>query len=249
MLSEKIKVFFDTKVDLNDYSARFKSTDTSKKSKLTQYKNLVFQDFTFEYIGNIDPNDRATWPEGFDDQIGIRLESHQTETMEELSYSFITHGWSTDPFPPIVTTCGEWKDGRGRILAARVSGEKYIPAAEFISADSSTPTSDDISNGIIANLHKYSRLSCMNDYITGATRVIEAGELERDKVAIEKWLVEEAKIKDRFNTDYGICTKIIRRVLERTAKEKSLLDNRDGEHWKKSFVSKMSNISLNDVVF
>ena len=248
MLKKTVREFAGYPVDLNDYETRFKSTDSHQKPELSKYNNLIFQGFTWKYIGNIDPYDEATYPKGFSDQIGIRLESHQTETMEELSYSFITHGWSTDPFPPIVTTCGEWKDGRGRILAARVSGEKYIPAAEFINADSSTPTSDDISNGIIANLHKYSRLSCMNDYITGATRVIEAGELERDKVAIEKWLVEEARIKDRFNTDYGICTKIIRRVLERTAEEKSLLDNRDGEHWKKTFVSKMPNISLNDVV-
>ena len=67
--------------------------------------------------------------------------------------NFLTfiNGWSTDP-SPIVTTCGEWKDGRGRFFA-RVSGEKYIPAAD-LSVPLVKPNQM-IFQMEYANLHKY----------------------------------------------------------------------------------------------
>ncbi len=242
MLSETIKVFFDTKVDLNDYSARFKSTDTSKKSKLTQYKNLVFQDFTFEYIGDIDPNDRATWPEGFDDQIGIRQVDNLDERTDELAYEFRVNGWDTSFFPPIVTTCGKWRDGRGRVIAARKLGVKYIPVARFTLLASSQPKSDAVTTGLQANFHKPVTLLAMEDFVVAAISVIDSGELEREDSAIENWLLNECKFERRFDKKKGgILKKVVAQVMDRTRKDKNLVVIRDGDDWKKRFISKMSN--------
>mgnify|MGYP000518183848 CR=1 FL=1 len=242
MLKKTVREFAGYPVDLNDYETRFKSTDSHQKPELSKYNNLIFQGFTWKYIGNIDPYDETTYPKGFSDQIGIRLESHQTETMEELSYSFITHGWSTDPFPPIVTTCGEWKDGRGRVLSARVLGEKFIPVAKYLQGDTKTPVSDNTSNGLIANLGKYKRLTCMEDYVVGGIAVVKSGELPRNMVDIQKWLMEKCMLAERFDpVKGGILKKIAKQIFERTDKEKDLLDNRDGEDWKQSFVFKMPN--------
>lgn len=249
MLSETIKVFFDTKVDLNDYSARFKSTDTSKKSKLTQYKNLIFQDFTFEYIGDIDPNDRATWPEGFDEQIGIRQIDNLDERTDELAYEFRVNGWDTSFFPPMVTTCGKWRDGRGRVIAARKLGVKYIPVARFTLLASSKPKSDAVTTGLKANFHKPVTLLYMEDFAVAAISVIDSGELEREESAIENWLLKECDFEKRFDKKKGgILKKVVAQVMLRTRKDKNLVVIRDGDDWKKRFISKMSNVSsLDDV--
>ena len=111
MSNMKIREFSGKPVDLNDYTERFKSTDSPQKPELTKYHNLVFQEFAFEYIGDIDPKDRTTWPAGFEDNYNIRLDANLIETTDALSYDMRVNGWSTESFPPITTTCGEWKDG------------------------------------------------------------------------------------------------------------------------------------------
>lgn len=242
MSNMKIREFSGKPVDLNDYTERFKSTDSPQKPELTKYHNLVFQEFAFEYIGDIDPKDRTTWPAGFEDNYNIRLDANLIETTDALSYDMRVNGWSTESFPPITTTCGEWKDGRGRVLSARVLGEKFIPVAKYLQGDTKTPVSDNTSNGLIANLGKYKRLTCMEDYVVGGIAVVKSGELPRNMVDIQKWLMEKCMLAERFDpVKGGILKKIAKQIFERTDKEKDLLDNRDGEDWKQSFVFKMPN--------
>ncbi len=231
---EYIRAFADREVNVNDYTPRFVN---NPDPALTKYNNLSFQKFSWEYIGDIDPNDRSTWPEGFDNE-GIRSQQSSTMDKEELAYDFRINGWSTDFFPPIKKTNGEWEDGRTRILAARLNGEEYIPSALFHST-SLTPVSDAVANGLIANNHKKARPSGMADFVDGGIKAVSSGEVARTSDAIMNYLIVKAKIEQRFDNSSGIWTKIVNTIIERTSKEKDLVDNRDGDEWRTSFVANM----------
>ena len=234
---EYIKEFANKKVNINDYSSRF---STNQDTSLTKYNNREFLKFDWEYIGDIDLNDRSTWPKGLDNE-GVRALQSSDEEIEELAYDYRTNGWSTDFFPPMKKTNGEWEDGRTRVLAARKNGEDYIPIALFTPTSSETPVSDVAANGLIANNHKKAKPSFMADFVDAGITAVSSEEIARTQETIMRYLVEKTKIEERFDNNSGIWTKIANQIMDRTSKENSLVDNRDGDTWKSSFVSKMSD--------
>lgn len=234
------RMFAGREVNLNDYTTRFIN---NPDPALTKYNNLNFLKFSWEYIGDIDPDDRSTWPDGFDNE-GIRSQQSSTMDKEELAYDFRINGWSTDYFPPIKKSNGEWEDGRTRILAARLNKEDYIVTALFHS-ETSTPVSDAVANGLIANNHKKARPSGMADFVDGGIKSVSSGEVARTEETIMNYLVVKAKIEERFDNSSGIWTKIVKQIMERTSKKKDLVDNRDGDEWRKSFVSNMPKYKSN----
>ena len=239
-MEKYIRTFAGRKVNVNDYTTRYvENPDPS----LTKFNNLTFMEFGWEYIGNIDPYDESTWPPELKNE-GVRAEQSSGAGKDDLAYDFRVDGWSTDYFPPIKKTNGEWEDGRTRILAARLNKEDYIPRALF-NSNTDTPVSDSTANGLIANNHKKASPSAMEDFIEGGVKVVESKEVKRDSDLIMKWLTDKAKVEQRFSNDSGIWTKIVNSVLERTSRDKELVVIKDGDTWRRDFVSKMSQYKNN----
>lgn len=239
-MEKYIRTFAGRNVNVNDYTTRYvQNPDPS----LTKFNNLTFMEFSWEWIGDIDPYDPTTWPPSLLNE-GIRAGQSSGVGKDDLAYDFRVDGWSTDYFPPIKKTNGEWEDGRTRILAARLNKEDYIPVALF-NSNSDTPISDSTANGLIANNHKKASPSAMEDFIEGGVKVVESKEVNRDSDSVMKWLTDKAKVEQRFSNDSGIWTKIVNSVMERTSRDKELVIIKDGDAWRRDFVSKMTEYKTN----
>jgi len=81
---------------------------------------------TFSHIGVLDLNtvdeDDDKWL-----NIGIREEGNTEERIEAFENKYEVEGWKTLYVPPLMGTNGDPRDGRGRIIAAKRRGERYIP--------------------------------------------------------------------------------------------------------------------------
>lgn len=238
-MEKYIRTFAGREVNINDYMARYVKNPVfgTSNQALTKFNNLSFMEFLWEYIGGIDPYDQTTWPPSLLNE-GIRADQSSGDGKDDLAYDFRVDGWSTDYFPPIKKTNGEWEDGRTRILAARLNNEDYIPVALF-NSNSDTPISDSTANGLIANNHKKASPSAMEDFIEGGVKVVESKEVNRDSDSVMKWLIDKAKVEQRFSNDSGTWTKIVNAVIERTSRDKELVIIKDGDGWRNDFVSKM----------
>ena len=232
------KTFAGREVNIQDYIQKYTKVNP-EHPYVTQFNNASLIEFKWHYIGNLDPNDPSINNEG------VRaLQNSNTANIEELAYDYLRKGWSTDNFPPILKTNGDWEDGRTRILAALLNGEKWIPCAVF-NFDSETPVADSTANSLIANNHNKSKPSTMEDFIVAGIRVVESGEIVRESNSIMSWLTKKAKIEDRFSNTGGQHTKIRDAILLRTSKEKELVVIKDNESWKADFVSNMAEYRNN----
>jgi hypothetical protein len=62
----------------------------------------------------------------------------------------VIEGFKTKDPPPIVGTNGDIRDGRGRIIAAKRRGERYIPVYYYVITDESLKSK--ITDGLRENL-------------------------------------------------------------------------------------------------
>ena len=124
----------------------------------------------------------------------IRATGNRDKADEDIARSYKTKGWRYDPFPPIVDTTGKVKDGRTRIRAAILAGEKFIPVAIF-----TYPEEEDIkiayvqslSEALIGNDDLISRPTKSGDLIEAGIAAIVDGNVQHDKTAIASLLFNE----------------------------------------------------------
>jgi len=126
--------------------------------------------------------------------IAIRAAGNRDRADEDIARSFKTKGWSYDPFPPIVDTNWKVKDGRTRIRAAILAGEKFIPAAIFAYPDEEdvkTAYVQSLSEGLIGNDDLISHPTKSEDLIEAGISAIVDGNVQHDKTAIASLLFNE----------------------------------------------------------
>jgi len=230
------KNFMDNPISLSAYHAIF----TKDCKEFTQFNGATFENFDWEYIGDLKPDDPQL------DNEGIKADMNTDGGADEIAYDYQVNGWKTSYFPPIKKTDGTWEDGRTRVLGALKVKQDWIPVARF-NFNTETPVSDSIANALIANDHSRARRSVMEDFIVGGIRVVESKEVAREYDAIMDWLINKAKVKSRFSNVGGHWTKLVNSILERTSRDKELVIIKEREDWL-TWVDGISSINSKQIL-
>jgi len=183
-------------INLHDYSS------ITPREQL----NAGFLYYKFLDLDTVDENN----PEMFN--LAIRADQNTEDRIQSMQDEFNANGWCPDFPPPCVDVDGDRVvDGRGRIIAAKRNGEKYIPVAVYQYVDKSEKNY--ISNGLIANLHKPAERATMRDFVTAAVELCNNGELSPELTAITDWFYNDVGIMNFFTNLNGCITKGIQDVL------------------------------------
>tara|TARA_B100001778_G_C18564575_1_gene619430 strand:- start:145 stop:1278 length:1134 start_codon:yes stop_codon:yes gene_type:complete len=182
----------------------------------------------FSHIGSldlsiVDEND-PMW-----ENVGIREEGNTRDRIETFENTYEVEGFNTDFVPPMIGTDGKPRDGRGRVIAAKRRGEKFIPAFYYVIEDDSEKSR--VSDGLTQNLrHPASFTATMESVVIGCLYIIKCGELALNEVGIRNYLHNELNIEKSFST--GNITKIINSILKRgVAGGDPLVHVKDRKKW------------------
>lgn len=151
--------------------------------------------YTILNLSKVDENDPEMW------NIAIRDDQNTEERIQSMQDQFMCFGYSTSYPPACMGTDGKIRDGRGRIIAAKRNGEKYIPVAVYEYEDDSQRNY--ITNGIIANDHPPASRTTSRDIITAGVELCNCGELSPDNASITNWLYDEVDITRFFPSNAG----------------------------------------------
>lgn len=144
--------------------------------------------------------------------IGIREEGNTEERIQAFENEFEVVGFLTKDPPPIVGINGQIRDGRGRIIAAKRRGERFIPSYYYVITDDSLKSK--ITDGLKENLrHDPAFSATMESVILGCLLLIKEQELALSEVEVRKYLHNELEIQYDF-APHNI-TKIVNSVLQR----------------------------------
>ena len=181
-------------IDLND----FKTLEPAKQL------NGKFLHFDFLDLSAVDEDDEDYWNLAIrDEKTDERIEAQQTH--------FENHGFLTNFWPPIYGSDGRPRDGRGRIIAAKRNGERFIPISVYSYTDNTNRNY--LTNGLKANNHAPSVSVKTGDVVRTGLRLISDGELKCDKSSVEDWLYNELEVTEMFSERGGVITKIIDEIL------------------------------------
>ena len=147
--------------------------------------------------------------------------------------SFSQRGFDTSDFPPSLDTDGHPLEGRGRIKAAILNGERWMPTARYSRSNSSDRNT--VTNGLLANQKKPVYMATFDDYVAAGVDLIAKEELKADLQAIDDWLINEVKIGNAIdNARGGVVTKIKKAILKRSNIDSSLIwsvSKAEAEKW------------------
>ena len=166
---------------------------------------------TFSHIGvldlkEVDENDDK-WL-----NVGIREDGNTEERIQCFENGFEVEGFKTKDSPPLIGTNGDPRDGRGRIIAAKRRGERYIPVFYYVIPDDYLKSK--ITDGLTENLrHDPSFGATMESVTLGCLLLIKQGEMSLSEVEIRKYLHDDLNIQGHF-ASHNI-TKIVTSILRR----------------------------------
>jgi hypothetical protein len=185
---------------------------------------------TFSHIGVLDLNEVDENDEKWLN-IGIREEGNTEERIQAFENKFELQGFKIKDPPPLLGTNGFPRDGRGRIIAAKRRGERYIPVFYYVITDDSYRSK--VTDGLSENLrHDPAFGAGMESVITGCITLISKNELTHSEVAVRDYLHHELKIQLHF-APHNI-TKIVAQVMARATPDGApLVLIQDPKVWKK----------------
>lgn len=144
--------------------------------------------------------------------IGIREEGNTEERIQTFENEFEVTGFVVKDPPPIIGTNGDIRDGRGRIIAAKRRGERYIPAYYYVITDDSFKSR--ITDGVKENLrHDVAFPAKMETVILSCLILIKKGELNHSEVDVRNYIHAELEVQNKFSA--GNITKIVNAVMKR----------------------------------
>jgi len=166
---------------------------------------------TFSHVGVLDldgvDEDDDKWL-----NVGIREEGNTEERIEAFMNKYEVQGWRTSYVPPILSNDGDPRDGRGRIIAAKRHGERYIPVYYYVIEDDSERSR--VTDGLTENLrHDPSFRATRESVIRGCLYLIKMNELRLSEAAVLHYLHTELHVERSFSKDN--ITKIVNGVLSR----------------------------------
>jgi|TARA_R100000030_G_scaffold100249_2_gene92860 hypothetical protein len=171
-------------IDLTKYEGRWSDKEIQSHSKRGKFIQFAFLDLK-KFGGDIVCEEL--------NNMAIRKDGNRDNVDKDIAYSYEMKGWSYDPFPPIVDTSFNTKDGRTRIRAAILSGCTFIPVAVFSYPDSDPSVAyvQNLSEALIGNDDLISRPTKEGDLFEAAVAAITNGGIKHDKTAISYLLLKE----------------------------------------------------------
>lgn len=172
-------------IDLEKYEGRWSDEEIQSHTKRGTFIRFAFLDLD-KFGGDIYHEELIN--------IAIRSNGNRDRGDEGICRSFNTKGWKYDPFPPIVDIKFRVKDGRTRIRAAILAGERFIPVAVFSypdEEDTKTAFVQSLTEGLIGNDDLISRPTKAADLIEAGIAAITDGGIKHEKSAIANLLFNE----------------------------------------------------------
>lgn len=190
----------------------------------------VMEGYQFEYISSLDLSVVDEYdPIWLND--AIREVGNTEERIEDFEVRFEVSGFKTKYTPPQTTTDGRPIDGRGRVIAAKRRGEKYIPILVYSQIDKSETCR--LSNALIRNLeHDPSTKATRKDVVAAGVGLIKLGELKCEEADVRHWLMNRLHIQNYFNA--GNITIIVNDIIKLGNAGASVVrvqDRKAHEHW------------------
>jgi hypothetical protein len=204
------RTFCGKEVNIKEYYGSFDPNSSFVKNK---QKNATFIKYGWLDISTYTLSDECL------SNIAVRTEQNLGAASEDMAHSYEVEGWDTNHFPPIVGTDYIPRDGRTRIRAALLKGEKYIPCAIF-SYEHNNSVLSNISNALLANNHKLQNRPKWQDFISGGVEIILSGEIPCTIAAVENWLYNKVDIEYFYSNVGGNITKLANQIYTK-AKESS----------------------------
>ena len=150
-------------IDLEDYN--------KKELAPPKIKGGVFSHVGVLDLNEVDENDSKWF------NVGIREEGNTEERIQTFENKYEVEGFKTTYVPPLMGTDEDPRDGRGRIIAAKRRGERFIPAYYYVITDDSEKSK--VTDGLTENLrHDPSFGATMENVIMGCIFLIAKNELE-----------------------------------------------------------------------
>lgn len=222
MTVSTVKTGFGGNLDITKYENRWTQEELNSLQKHATFLKFSLLDVSKYKIYDDELNN-----------VAVRSEQNKDNAHDDIAYSYESHGWDYNPFPPIISTKGKIKDGRTRIRAAILAGERWIPVAIYSYDDELDETSSDVINGLIANFnHLVARRATMEDVITAGVYLIGQGKLNHDTSSIDNWLYNEVEIERLYSNVAGTITKISNQIFNRaTPNGDPIIVNKDRSEW------------------
>ena len=199
-----------------------------KQTEMKAFDQCKFLNFGFVDLNAVDIEDEQFW------NIGVRNETcADEERVESLMTSFLNHGYMQKFWPAAVDTDCNWLDGRGRAIAAKNNGERFLPVAVY--SRTNTSVRNTVTNGLRGNNHPPAASARFNDFIAAGIRLVAEGELNRTQTDIETWLYNEVGINQWYSTTSGasIVAKIVNKIIKMTNLSNNLIVKRERSEWEK----------------
>ena len=202
--------------------------DEFHKLPKLEINDATFIDFDWLDLDTVDLNS-SNWK-----NIGIRAKDDEDNRIDSFRVSFRLHNYDLSQFPPCMDTDNAPLEGRGRIRAAILNKERWMPIARYSRRDSSERNT--ITIGLNLNQPSNPRYATQfDDYVAGGLNLIAKGELEATSEALDIWLFNEVKIHHVIdNSRGGVVTKIKNTILKRAAIDDSLIwsiNKSEAEKW------------------
>jgi len=172
----------DQIVDLKNYENRWTEEEIQSHVKRGKFIRFGFLDLT-KYGGDAYHEDLLN--------IAIRASGNRDNADVGISKSYKKKGWKYDPFPPIVSLEGVVKNGRTRIRAAILNGEKFIPVAIFEypeEENKKTAFVQSLAEGLIGNDGLIERPAKRADLFEAGLAAVTDGNIKENRTDIIKLL-------------------------------------------------------------
>ena len=211
----------DQVVDLDRYKGRWTNEECERHTKRGRFLGFRFLDLA-KYGGDYLHEELLN--------IAIRAEGNKDNADHVIAASYKKIGWSYDPFPPIVDLKGIVKDGRTRIRAAIIAGEKFIAVAVFEypdEEDDDTAYVHSLSEGLIGNDDLVSRPTKYKDLLEAGIAATTTGNIPHEKSAITELVFNEFEA-ERF-IDVGEIPTLVEEIYEAVSGGQEAIWNVDRE--------------------
>jgi len=196
-------------VDISNYNG--KKEEAQDRTKRGKFLYIGFFDLNKYYLPNGKPN--LSHPDLLN--ISIRSKQNKDNADKKIARDYKRKGWSYLPFPfQVDIKTGKPKNGRTRIRAALLNGERFIPCAYFDYEDDLEVSSyvQELTEGLIGNDGLVERVTTFEDLVEAGIAVVKKGDIEETRPAVLNLIANEFEA-ERF-VDESEFTDIADMILD-----------------------------------
>tara|TARA_B100001057_G_scaffold219851_1_gene220239 strand:- start:6895 stop:8031 length:1137 start_codon:yes stop_codon:yes gene_type:complete len=248
-------------ISLSDYDEKFPNKIPHETARQIFKKyNIKIIGFAFRYLTTLNEKN-------IDDNKGV-IETQQVnlENQEGLQASFMSNGWDTNKFPPIIDVSRAIKneiDGRDRLRVLKSLDQPYCPVLQIDCSHLSDGEFEKfrVEYGQAGNYTYPSKSLTFNTFVNSGLYLINLGLLGTDKESIAEYVNTNPTVLKMYPLEKqaGTKTKIINKIFKSIAPDdeiNTIYDRKEIEKWLKlsigmdynGFYSSKNIKDFNDIV-